>query len=57
MTYHGAPIKATYVHPPIPVRDRDWCACIDGDEEIGPYGWGATSRAAELNLIDQLDEQ
>jgi hypothetical protein len=48
LTYHE--------FPPIPVRAFDWSAVVDGDEENGPYGWGATKAAAVADLVEQLDE-
>ena len=49
-------IVTTFVHPPIPIRSHDWCACIDGTEEDGPYGWGATEAEAIADLQEQLDD-
>lgn len=40
-------IKTVCVYPPIPTRDFDWCAYIDGDEESGRYGYGKTEAEAE----------
>jgi hypothetical protein len=48
-------IRTTYVHPPIPIRTSDWCACIDGQEEDGPYGWGATEADAIADLKERLE--
>ena len=48
-------IRTTYVHPPIPIRTSDWCACIDGQEEDGPYGWGATEAEAIADLKEKLE--
>jgi hypothetical protein len=33
-------------YPPIPIRNFDWIAYADGDEESGNYGYGATEQAA-----------
>jgi hypothetical protein len=41
--------------PPIPARDCDWSAVVDGQEEYGPYGYGATQDGAVENLLSQLD--
>lgn len=49
-------IVTTYVNPPIPVRTSDWCACLDGKEEDGPYGWGATEEEAVSDLKDKLED-
>lgn len=32
--------------PPIPVREFDWCAHYEGQEEAGHYGWGSTEAEA-----------
>lgn len=47
----GKPIVTSNVCPPIPVRDMDWCAYPDGEEENGGYGWGATEDEAVADLI------
>jgi hypothetical protein len=46
-------IRITHVKPPIPRRDWDWCAFFDGEEEAGPYGWGATQFEAVLDLLSE----
>jgi hypothetical protein len=38
--------------PPIPVRQFDWCAYIDGDEEAGRYGHGPTEAEAIADFIE-----
>jgi len=48
-------ITTRLVLPPIARRDFDWCAFIDGEEESGPYGWGATEREAILDLKENLE--
>jgi hypothetical protein len=40
------PIITSYVHPPIPMRDSDWCAYYQCEEEAGHYGWGRTEAEA-----------
>ncbi len=42
------------VYPPIPIRNHDWQACIEGKEEDGPYGYGTTEQEAIEDLTDQL---
>lgn len=49
-------IHVDYVHPPIPIRDRDWCATVDGYEPGDPIGWGATEQDAIADLMDQLED-
>ena len=49
-------IRTTYVHPPIPIRTSDWCACVKGQEEDGPYGWGATEAEAIADLKEKLED-
>jgi len=56
---HGEPvtIRTSHVNPPIPTRDMDWCAWIDGREESGMYGHGATEAAALHHLAEQMEEE
>lgn len=48
-------IKTTYINPPIPHRDRDWCAHFDGDEDnaSAPRGWGETEQFAVVDLLQK----
>ena len=46
-----------FIYPPIPIRSFDWTAYLDGDEESGPYGYGATEAAAILDLEALLQDQ
>lgn len=39
-----AKIITSFVYPPIPIRQFDWCAFTD--EESGRYGWGKTEAEA-----------
>lgn len=48
-------IITEYVYPPIPVRQFDWSAHFDGDEEDGPCGRGATEEDAISDLMEQVD--
>lgn len=50
-------IRTSYIYPPIPSRNFDWCAWIDGHEESGQVGYGPTEAAAVMNLKEQLDEE
>lgn len=45
-----------FIYPPIPIRQFDWCAYLEGDEECGPYGYGKTEVDAILDLEDLLNE-
>lgn len=45
-------IITSHVYPPIPVRDFDWCAYLEGEEEEGRYGYGRTRELAVLDFID-----
>ena len=59
-------IKTTFVHPPIPLRNQDWQAVVDGTEdadfdyEAGHYvptcmvGAGETEDEAIADLLEQL---
>ena len=49
-------IKTEHTNPPIPVRNMDWRAWIDGEEEEGVYGNGPTEEDAIQDLRDQLDD-
>jgi len=48
-------IVTEFIYPPIPIRNFDWVAYCDGDEE-GPQGHGATEEAAIAELKEMLDE-
>lgn len=39
-------IVTKHICPPIPMRQYDWCAHYDGEEEAGDYGYGATEAEA-----------
>jgi len=43
-------------YPPIPIRQFDWRAWIDGYEETHPTGWGSTEIGAVEDLKAQLIE-
>jgi len=49
-------IVVTHVHPPIPLRSFDYCACRYTNEEHGPYGWGRTEEEAIRDFLVQEDE-
>lgn len=51
-------IVTSFVYPPIPVRQFDWCAYRDGEEEAGGYGYGATEAEAiaDLKLNEEANE-
>lgn len=53
----GYSIVTTYVNPPIPYRSMDYFAYIDGEEELGKYGYGATEQEAIANLLELLQER
>jgi len=57
MTWNGIAITTEHVYPPIPNRNFDWVACLDGREESGPYGQGASENIAIADLIEQLMER
>jgi hypothetical protein len=48
-------IMTAFEHPPIPVRDFDWSAWIDGREEW-LTGRGRTEAAAIADLREQIEE-
>lgn len=45
-------IITSNIRPPIPVRNFDWCAYYDGDEERGEYGYGETEQDAVEDLLN-----
>lgn len=47
-------VIVTHVCPPIPVRQFDWSAHFDGEEE-GPVGWGESYAAAIMALMNNLE--
>lgn len=49
-------IVTSYVCPPIPVRQFDWCAHYDGEEDAGGYGYGATEAEAIADFIENCAE-
>jgi len=56
-TLSGKDIITVYCHPPIPVRDYDWCSYRDGDQETaGRYGWGKTEHEA-IDDMRRLDRE
>lgn len=50
-------IITSNIYPPIPVRDFDWMAYFDGDDEFGPRGYGPTEAEAIQDLIDNYDDE
>jgi hypothetical protein len=49
-------IRTEYICPPIPIRNFDYTAWIDGEEEDGKHGYGATKQEAIDDLLTQLEE-
>ena len=49
-------IITSNLNPPIPIRDFDWCAYFDGEEELGHYGYGRTEAEARQDLLDNYAE-
>lgn len=50
-------IHTSYLYPPIPDRQFDWCAVRDGYEPGAPQGFGETEREAINDLLDLEDER
>ena len=44
-------IITEYVHPPSPMRNNDWRATREGDDEDYIVGWGSTEQDAIDDLI------
>lgn len=49
-------IVTSHTHSPLPIRQLDWCAFYDGEEEAGGYGYGATEAEAIADFIDNCQE-
>ena len=47
-------IITSFLYPPIPIRNHDWVAYLEGEEESGPYGYGKTEEEAIEDLKEQL---
>lgn len=50
-------INTSYLFPPIPMREFDWCATRDGYDEGGLQGFGKTEQEAIEDLLTQEQEQ
>ena len=50
------PINVQFIHPPIPMRQFDWCATFEGYDEGDPQGFGETPQDAVVDLFKNLDE-
>ena len=50
-------IVVVHVCPPIPIRDYDWVAHLENDDEPPRVeGWGRSADQAVFNLMQQLAE-
>jgi hypothetical protein len=49
-------IVTSNICPPIPIRDYDWTAHYEGEEEAGNYGYGPTEAAAIKDFKDNCAE-
>ena len=49
-------IITEFVYPPIPLRDWDWSATLDGYEPGDPIGRGPSEAAAIADLQEQIME-
>lgn len=48
-------IVTSHIYPPIPIRDYDWMAWFDENEE-GPQGFGKTEAEAKADLLDNYGD-
>jgi hypothetical protein len=48
-------IITEFIYPPIPIRQFDWVAYFDGEEELGYYGYGFTENDAINDLIENYE--
>jgi hypothetical protein len=44
-------VLTVYDPPAIPLRNYDWTAYREGQEEAGPYGYGVTRQEAIADLL------
>lgn len=49
-------IVTSFVYPPIPVRNFDWQAVVDGYEPGDAIGHGSTEDEAIVALLSTLEE-
>jgi len=60
-THSPAPIITTYIYPPIPIREFDWCAVTDNydgaEDSHCPIGYGRTEEEAIADLLEQIEER
>jgi len=56
MVIQRAEIRAENICPPIPTRELDWQAWLDGNEEMGT-GTGPTREAAIEDLVEHLENR
>jgi hypothetical protein len=50
-------VQVQHDPPPVPLRNCDWCAWVDGQEEAQQYGYGATRADAVRALYERLEEE
>lgn len=59
--HNGTRIVTAFDCKPIPLRDWDWSAVLDGydgsEDSNDPIGWGATEAEAIADLRDQLADR
>ena len=48
-------IVISEVRPPIPTKEFDYCAFIEGTEELQQYGWGSSPSEAISSLKEGFD--
>lgn len=54
-------IETSFVYPPIPIRDFDWCATFDdydgAEDSNHPVGFGRTEAEAIADLIELAEDR
>lgn len=50
-------IVVAYDRKPVPFRNNDWEAFVDGEEETGVCGYGETAMEAVEDLMETLDQE
>jgi hypothetical protein len=48
-------VRTEFIHPPIPTRNCDWQAVLDGYEPGDPIGHGSTEAAAVRDLMIEIE--
>jgi hypothetical protein len=53
MSFQDVDLVTSHIHPPIPLRDYDWCAFRQGYEPGDLIGYGETEEEAINDFYEQ----